>query len=259
MKKIFLALLLIPSIAGAQQSGLVPKRYGQSYGDNAPLRFGNSLDAAVEFSTRQSIDGLIFGLSNPANYIVFAEKADMAFDFAHTAQTYPTLFVHSQNQATNEWISVGHNGTNGVINVGTGAVTFPGGVSASFSPTGLMTFSSGVAVAPSSYQIGRDADATNQIHLNVPTGAGFELSINDVAEMTLNATTADFKNNVITTSGSITSTAATNIGWSVVAGANTACNTTCTNACVFGQNTADMSIVDCAAATADVCVCAGAN
>lgn len=63
----------------------------------------------------------------------------------------------------------------------------------------------------------------------------------------------------VTATGSVLSTSATNIGWSVVSGANTACNTTCTNACVFGQNTADMSIVDCAAATADVCVCAGAN
>lgn len=63
----------------------------------------------------------------------------------------------------------------------------------------------------------------------------------------------------VTATGSVLSTSATDIGWSVVSGADTACNTTCTNACVFGQNTADMSIVDCAGATADVCVCAGAN
>lgn len=49
------------------------------------------------------------------------------------------------------------------------------------------------------------------------------------------------------------------IGWSKQSGANTACNTTCTASCVFGQNTGDMSIVDCADATADVCICAGSN
>jgi hypothetical protein len=49
------------------------------------------------------------------------------------------------------------------------------------------------------------------------------------------------------------------IGWSVVAGADTACSTTCTAACVFGQNTATYAIVDCADATADVCVCAGSS
>ncbi len=59
--------------------------------------------------------------------------------------------------------------------------------------------------------------------------------------------------------GSLTSSAATNIGWSVVAGANTACNTTCTSACVFGLDTATTVLVDCASALADTCVCAGAS
>lgn len=53
----------------------------------------------------------------------------------------------------------------------------------------------------------------------------------------------------------------TNNIWSVVAGANTACNTTCTSACVFGVNTAatEADIVDCASATADECLCAGGS
>ncbi|MFH1098651.1 MAG: hypothetical protein V1723_01885, partial [Candidatus Uhrbacteria bacterium] len=49
--------------------------------------------------------------------------------------------------------------------------------------------STGTAVTGTNYQIGRDADATNQMHFNVPTGAGWEWSINDVAIMTLNSTT----------------------------------------------------------------------
>lgn len=62
--------------------------------------------------------------------------------------------------------------------------------------------------------------------------------------------------------GSITSSAATTIGWSVVSGADAACSSTCTNACVFGfdNGAADAeALVDCADTTADVCVCAGAN
>lgn len=59
--------------------------------------------------------------------------------------------------------------------------------------------------------------------------------------------------------GSILSTATGSIGWSVQSAADQACNTTCTSACVFGQNTGDMSIVACTDATADVCVCAGAS
>jgi signal peptide peptidase SppA len=64
--------------------------------------------------------------------------------------------------------------------------------------------------------------------------------------------------NVVTT-GTITSSVATSIGWSLGSGANTACNTTCTYGCVFGQNTATYALVDCADATADLCICAGAN
>lgn len=45
----------------------------------------------------------------------------------------------------------------------------------------------GVAVSASKYSIGRDLDATNQLHLNVPTGAGMEFSINDVGKMVLNS------------------------------------------------------------------------
>ncbi len=51
-----------------------------------------------------------------------------------------------------------------------------------------------------------------------------------------------------------------NIGWSIVSSANQACNTTCTNACVFGEDTSVIgSFVDCADATADKCLCAGGN
>ncbi len=62
--------------------------------------------------------------------------------------------------------------------------------------------------------------------------------------------------------GSLTSSAATNIGWSVVSGANTACDTTCTSACVVGFDTAGPAITPCSggtAATADLCLCAGAS
>ena len=51
------------------------------------------------------------------------------------------------------------------------------------------------------------------------------------------------------------------LGWAVVAGANTACNTTCTSACIFGVNNAatEADIVDCSDAAADECLCAGAS
>lgn len=59
--------------------------------------------------------------------------------------------------------------------------------------------------------------------------------------------------------GTVRSSATSDIGWSVVAGANTACNTTCTSACVFGWDAGTTAIVNCASALADNCVCAGAS
>lgn len=60
--------------------------------------------------------------------------------------------------------------------------------------------------------------------------------------------------------GAITSTATGALGWAPVAGANTACNTTCTSACVFGIDTAaPQTWLACTDATADMCLCAGAS
>lgn len=52
------------------------------------------------------------------------------------------------------------------------------------------------------------------------------------------------------------------IGWSAVNGANTACNTTCVSGCVIGFDQGVLgvslgSIVGCADATSDECICAG--
>lgn len=71
------------------------------------------------------------------------------------------------------------NNTTAYLNVGfAGALTWP---------------TAGQAVAAASYWIGRDADATNQLHFNVPTGATYEFSINDTAEVLLSSTSMSFK------------------------------------------------------------------
>lgn len=54
---------------------------------------------------------------------------------------------------------------------------------------GELEFGNGVAVVAGNYSIQRDADGTNQLHLNVPTGAKLEFSVNDVAQMLLGAST----------------------------------------------------------------------
>lgn len=63
-----------------------------------------------------------------------------------------------------------------------------------------------------------------------------------------------------TFAGAVTSSATGALGWTPVAGANTACNTTCTSACVFGIDTAaPQTWLACTDATSDMCLCAGAS
>jgi len=65
-----------------------------------------------------------------------------------------------------------------------------------------------------------------------------------------------------TTTGSLISSKTTDIGWKLKLQSNTACNTTCVNACVFGSDlsTGEITLlVDCNDATADFCLCAGGS
>lgn len=64
-------------------------------------------------------------------------------------------------------------------------------------------FETGRTMNNNQYQIGRDNDATNQLHFNVPTGATFEFSVNDVAEYVFSSTAANFNGNNINNAGDI--------------------------------------------------------
>src|SRR3990167_1546056 len=123
-----------------------------------------------------------------------------------------TLVANNTALADNESIIFGtgadasilYDGTNLVVNpilVGAGVFDLAAGI---LELNNAVRFDTGVAIVAASYSIGRDADATNQLHLNVPTGATFELSVNDVAQMTLSATAVDFLDNSIATTGTLT-------------------------------------------------------
>lgn len=103
-----------------------------------------------------------------------------------------------------------------------GNITFSNGPYSIFVDAGLsrfddqISFGAGTAVTAGLYSVGRDADGTNQLHENVPTGATFEWSVNDVAQLTLSATTLGLATNTITGVGSaITGTALTALTISV--------------------------------------------
>lgn len=96
--------------------------------DTIPLAFGNTSaapDATIAWNTAQTVDGWYFGTATGQNTLILAENGDIAFDFAHGAQTNPTLFIHSNNQSTTQWLSLAHNATDGLIAVGTGGLQLP--------------------------------------------------------------------------------------------------------------------------------------
>lgn len=97
------------------------------YRDNVELQFGNVADATLFYGTAQNPDSLILGVSADSNALIICENADRTYNFAHTLQTNPTLFIHSANQSTTEWLSLAHNQTSGVINWGTGSLLLSGG------------------------------------------------------------------------------------------------------------------------------------
>lgn len=97
-----------------------------------------------------------------------------------------SLFSESPSVGLNQW-NIYASGTARSYfggNVGIGTTTPNDKLTIS---GGGVTFTSGTAVTAGNYQITRDADATNQLHFNVPTGAGMEWSINDVANIKMSS------------------------------------------------------------------------
>jgi len=68
--------------------------------DNQSLWFGNLPDARFLYSTIQTADTLVLGLSADSNNLLICEVADLATDFSHALQSNPTIFIQSAD-ATN--------------------------------------------------------------------------------------------------------------------------------------------------------------
>jgi len=102
--------------------------YGSSYfsgavnvADDIKLSFGGGFDASLEWDTGQTSDSLLLGLGNTSRTFIVCETVDMGTDFAHAAQTNPTLFIQSSDATSvADWISLAHDQTDAVIATGSG-------------------------------------------------------------------------------------------------------------------------------------------
>lgn len=91
--------------------------------DNSRFLIGTAGDASLWYGTAQTPDALVLGVGADSNGWVICEKADISFDFAHPLQTNPTVFIHSANQSTTQWIGLTHDQTNGKITTGAGSLS----------------------------------------------------------------------------------------------------------------------------------------
>jgi hypothetical protein len=98
-----------------------------SLNDDLCFTLGSSdtaADPCIRHDTTQTVDTGMLLTGTTSNHWVMAERQDETFDFAHAQTTDPTLFLHSRNQSTTQWLGLTHNGTNGVIGTGVGSVAF---------------------------------------------------------------------------------------------------------------------------------------
>jgi hypothetical protein len=92
------------------------------FASNANCSFGTNEDSKIRYNTVQTNTSLMLGVDTTSLSVIITDVSDFSFDFAHDNQTNPTLFIHSPNQSTTEWISFSHNQTDGVIQTGKGKI-----------------------------------------------------------------------------------------------------------------------------------------
>lgn len=106
-----------------------------SVADNVTLQsnylyFNTSTGGGIKFSSSTTPQSAAIMPGTTSNSIHIYEVADQGYDFNNgtagtSAQTDPTLIIHSHNQSTTQYIQFNHDGTNGNIAVGVGVLTLP--------------------------------------------------------------------------------------------------------------------------------------
>lgn len=94
--------------------------------NDQPVSDANSKGAFVMNQTPQTPDTTFLGVNVNSNAILISEIADYNTDFAHALATNPTVFIQSADATdVTQWLSLSHDQTNGVIDVGKGKLTTP--------------------------------------------------------------------------------------------------------------------------------------
>lgn len=170
---------------------------GDIVSDNGTGCFGSSSDACFEYDTAQTADALMLGVSTDSEAVIVCQKADASVDFGHADQTNPTVYVHASDAAdTTKWVSLAHDGTNGVLDVGAGVVTMPDGAmiadakSVCFGSSSDACFEYDTDQGPDSFALWVSADS-NAIIMAQKADQGTDFTHADATNPTLFIQSAD--------------------------------------------------------------------
>lgn len=170
------------SATGATQLSLTTQ-----VNDAIQLSFGSSGDAIMVWSTAQTNDALVVGVgTNSAaqgGAVLLVDVTQIGFNFAHTVQANPTLFIHSAAASTTQWTSITHNSTNGVIETGTGVLHLIGAtgnvlVTNNIAPIGVATGTSGLSSNPWSNTWTRQIQSDTSLTTTIAGGSVYLLQDN---------------------------------------------------------------------------------
>ena len=104
------------------------------------------------------------------------------FALAQALQTHPTLFIHSANQSTTQWLGFTHNATNGVISVGTGNISLLNTLAPVAGTTTVAPIQLTSGTLLTTPIVGAVEFLTDKGYLTITTGtARKELTLNDAA------------------------------------------------------------------------------
>jgi hypothetical protein len=92
--------------------------------DDAGWNFGSSNDVLQKWSTAQTNDSFLTGLGNTSRTWIICEQQDTNADFLVANQANPTIFMFSAatGATKDEWLSIAHDGSTGVVGSGKGGV-----------------------------------------------------------------------------------------------------------------------------------------
>lgn len=101
-------------------------------------------------------DQTVLATGTLSNAIIICENADKAFNFAHGAQTNPTIFIHSPAASTTQWGSLYNNGSDFQVTPGPGIILVLNGP---ISTTGRFDCNETLAVEATGAFVGISSDS----------------------------------------------------------------------------------------------------